>query len=536
MKRWELALAIGGSICLVLGSAWIRRGELPRQDFVLEAGGCRMPVTVFDPPQDVSPAGSAIVLHGLSANRRVMTYLGEDLAGHGLRAYLLDLPGHGDNQEAFTFPRAQQCATSAVESLIRAGKIDPRTTILVGHSMGAAIAIRMADREPVLATVAISPAPMNSPQRMPANLLVFSGQYDLEPLVKEAKNLESAAGGERTAPEDFAQKRAFDLQFIAHATHTSLLLDRRVAHRSELWVMQALFPSVAAETLTLNLDLATYETFSRGRRRLAGAVLGLAGLLLLFPLSATAVTWIFGKFRVASHAPSNGDSQDDSRSDSGAGWGVTRPGRILVLMEGFVCALFGVLLLNFFVPLKFLHMYTGDYLASLLLIFGLLLLLLNRLGARANFSFDFRAQLVAAVLGVGAILAVGAWLNWQLTDGWLNAPRWLRFFALLPIVWIFAYAEEVALGPVEQGRRRAVRFAVAMTLRLEMWLACVLAYYKLANGQVLILLLVTVLFMFSVLQRLGTDALRRRTGSATAAVLFGAILAAWLIASVLPLT
>src|SRR5271154_522329 len=94
MKRWEFALAIGGAICLILGANWIRRGELPRQDFTLDAGGCRLPVTVFDPPADVSPAGTAVVLHGLSANRRVMTYLGEDLAGHGLRAYLFDLPGH----------------------------------------------------------------------------------------------------------------------------------------------------------------------------------------------------------------------------------------------------------------------------------------------------------------------------------------------------------------------------------------------------------------------------------------------------------
>lgn len=495
-----------------------------------------MPATIFDPPPDVTPAGSAIVLHGLSANRRVMTYLGEDLAGHGLRAYLVDLPGHGDNQDAFTFPRAQQCAASAVDSLIRAGKIDPRTTIFVGHSMGAAIAIRMADREPVLATIAISPAPMIPPERMPANLLVFSGQYDLEPLVKEAKSLEVAAGGERTAPDDFAQKRAFDLQSIPHATHTSLLLDRRVAHRSELWVMQALFPGVAAETLMLNLDLATYETFNRGRRRLAGAVLGLAGLLLIFPLCATVVIWIFGKFPLRSRDRSTEDSRADLGADEGADSRVTRPSRILVLIEGFVCALSAVLLLSFFIPLKFLHMYTGDYLASLLLFFGLLLLLLNRLQARSNFSFDFRAQLAAAVLGVGAILAVGAWLNWQLTDAWLNAPRWLRFFALLPVTWIFAYAEEAALGPVEQGRRRAARFAVAMMLRLEIWLACVLSYYMLANGQVLILLLVTVLFVFSVLQRLGTDALRRCTGSATAAALFGAILAAWLIASVLPLT
>jgi pimeloyl-ACP methyl ester carboxylesterase len=222
-----------------------------------------------------------------------MTYLSEDFAGHGLRTYALDLPGHGNNREPFTFPRAQLCATAAVETLIRTGKIDPRTTVLVGHSMGAAIAIRMADREPVLATIAISPAPMKTPLRMPANLLVFTAQFDISPLAKEARDLEAAAGGDRNAPEDFAQLRAFDVERIPFATHTSLLLDRRVAHRSELWAMRALFPNVAIETLTLNIDLGTHETFNFGRRRRAGAVLGLVGLILLFPFAASVVVKLF---------------------------------------------------------------------------------------------------------------------------------------------------------------------------------------------------------------------------------------------------
>ncbi len=187
-----------------------------------------------------------------------------------------------------------------METLIRNGTIDPRTTVLVGHSMGAAIAIRMADREPVLATIAISPAPMKLPMRMPANLLVFTAQFDMPPLAKEAKDLEAAAEGDRDAPEDFAQLRAFDLERIPFASHTSLLLDRRVAHRSELWAMRALFPNVATETLALNVDLATYETFNFGRRRLAGAVLGLIGLVLLFPLAASAVgPGIRSNFRTA---------------------------------------------------------------------------------------------------------------------------------------------------------------------------------------------------------------------------------------------
>ena len=61
-------------------------------------------------------------------------------------------------------------------------------------------------------------------------------------------------------------------------------------------------------------------------------------------------------------------------------------------------------------------------------------------------------------------------------------------------------------------------------------------YYALASGQVLIPLLFVYLAVFSMLQRLATDALRSRTGSATAAAFFGAILAAWFIAAVFPLT
>src|SRR5215469_4406876 len=226
------------------------------------------------------------------------------------------------------------------------------------------------------------------------------------------------------------------------------------------------------------------------------------------------------------------DLQDDSRTDS-----LDRaPGRVLILFEGIICALTGALLLMVFVPLKFLHVYSGDYLASLLLIYGAMLLILNRVSARAAFSLDLATKIAATALGIGTILAVGAWLNWQLTDGWLNAPRWLRFCALVPVLWILAYAEEVVLGPVDSGWRRAIRFGFAMALRLELWLVCAIAYYELVSGQVLILLLVTTLAVFSILQRLGTDALRRRTSSAPAAALFGAILGAWLIASVFPLT
>jgi pimeloyl-ACP methyl ester carboxylesterase len=516
MKRWEFALAFSGAILLILGARWIKRAELPHHDVVLNDRDCHTPVTILDALPDVNPIGSAIVLHGLSADRRVMMYLGSDLAGHGLRTYLLDLAGHGDNTDPFSFPRAEQCAAVAIDSLMRTGAINPRTTILLGHSMGGAIVVRMADHDPVAATIALSPAPMTLPQRMPSNLLVITGGYDLWPVKRQADALADAAGGDRTASSDFAEQRAFQLVILPYATHTSVLLDRGVAHRSELWAMQALFPKIPADTLALNLDLATYETFVPGRRRLAGAVLGLIGLAFLFPFALTIAS------KLAGPVP------EDSSS--------ARPSRALAAVEGAAGALLAVFILSLGTPLRFLHLYAGGYLASLLLIDGLFLLALNWKAARTSWSPRARPIFAAALLGFATFLAVGAWLNWQLADMWMNAPRWLRFAELLPIAYIFCFAEEVVLGLVGIGKRRALRYAISLTLRLELWLACLLAYFRLANGEILILILVVALAVFSVLQRLAADALRARTGSATAAALFGAILTAWFVAAIFPLT
>ncbi|MGH9682401.1 MAG: alpha/beta hydrolase [Candidatus Acidiferrales bacterium] len=531
MRRWRAILAIIGAILLAL-SAWeLNRTSVPHRTIVLSAGECRTPITVIDPTEG-SPLGSIIVFHGLSANRRVMQSLGDDLAADGsLRAYLVDLPGHGDNTGRFSFARARQCATAVVETLIRAGTIDPKTTALLGHSMGAAIAIRMADLEPVAATVAISPAPMIPPRRMPANLLVLSGQYDMWPLKREARRLREAAGGERTKADDFLQQRAFDLEVVPHATHTSLIFNSQVERDSLDWIENSL--EAAAHDSAGVFDWNNRQQWEAGeedesgpRAEVAGILdafagvapkLGLIGILLIFPFTIAVAARLTGPARA--ELPG------------------TRPTRALAIVEGAVCALAAVLILTLVVPLKFVHLYTGGYLASLLLIVGLLLLVLNHRDMRECASFRGPMRLiVAAALGFAAMLALGAWMNWQLTDMWLNAPRWMRFAALVPVAWIFCFAEEVVLGPVGEGQRRAARFGVFLLLRLELWLACGFAVLRLASGQVLVPLLVVPLAVFSILQRLGTDSFRRRTGSATAAALFGAILAAWFIAAIFPLS
>jgi hypothetical protein len=390
--------------------------------------------------------------------------------------------------------------------LIRSDEIDPRRTFLVGHSMGGAIAIRVADREPVAATVALSPAPMPLPQRMPSNLMVFSAQYDLPILKRAAQTLAQAAGGERTDADDFRQARAFHLEVISFSDHTSLLTDPRVFRQAADWINAVLDGTGRNHS-------GPQQSY---RYSNLAPLTGLLALLLLFPFCATAAARVLSP----------------PLTDSSA----TGPPAPLALVEGVACAMAAVLILTVWVPLSFVDLYTGDYLASLLLIVGVLLLALNWKSARQVLGLHLRSVFVAALLGFAVMLGLGAWLNWQIADLWLNRPRWLRFAGLLPAAWIFCFAEEVMLGPVGKGRPRALRFAVSLALRAELWLACLFAYYALASGQVLILILVVSLALFSILERLASDALRLRTGSATAAAVFGAILAAWFIAAVFPLT
>jgi pimeloyl-ACP methyl ester carboxylesterase len=516
MKRWEILLAIVGALLLALGAYWIRRGELPRRDIWVTEAGCHTPITIFDPPVDISPAGSAIVLHGLAASRRIMMYLGEDFAGHGIRTYLLDLAGHGDNPDAYSFAHDEDCARTTISALMRNEKLDATKTILIGHSMGGEIAIRSADKIPLAATIAISPAPMVLPRRMPSNLLVFSAQFDVWELRDQAVALQQAAGGDRDSPEDFLQQRAFQLVYVPLATHTSMLDDRRVTHRAELWAMQTLLPHADPTTLTLNLDLGTYETFGKGRRRLAGSLVGTIGIFLLLPLTIEIGARAAGRNRAVAAA--------------------SGPSRWLLLAEVAVASLAGVLLLTRFVPLRFLHIYAADYLASLVSIVAVILLGANRDIARKALSTTPREIFAAAALGMFVILALGAWFDWQLADFWLNAPRWLRFAELLPIAFLFCRAEETALGPLGTGKSRAVRFGFFLGLRLEIWLACVLAFFALASGQILLPILFLQFAGISIGQRIASDMLLRRTASLTAAALFGAILAAWFVAAVFPIT
>lgn len=532
MKTWHGMAAVLGAAMIGFGAWAIHVTTMPRHTIYVDAGGCDTPVTVIDPDID-KPVGSAIVLHGLSANRRVMNYLGDELAfDAGLRIFALDLAGHGDNESKFTFRRAQDCAAAAVANLIATHAIDPRDAVYIGHSMGGSIAIRLADVQPLAGTVAISPGPTVLPRRMPSNLLVFTGEFDPHLLKRAAKDIATAAGGDRTSVDDFMQQRAFLLDYIPWATHSSQLHNQQVEEDSRDWILNSLeAASGDAEGVVNWKDRAAWTEEKapvtiRGTLQKAwyaavrnGSQWGVLGLLLIYPLL----------FAAALHFAA-GTRRDEIVADAAS------PSSKLVILEGLVFGFGGVLVLAVFRPMSFVHLLTGAYLASLMLLVGIFVGAANWKLFRANFRWDGTLVAASALLAFAVFLSMGAWLNWEIDDAWMNAPRWLRFFEILPAAWLFFYGEEILLGPVGRGGKRARRFGLFLIFRLLLLIACVFAVFRFDSGQILILLLIVPLGILTVLTRWASDSLRVRTGSATAAALFGAILAAWFAAAVFPLT
>ncbi len=521
MKRWE-AIAAGCGLALLAGALLLAPRSPHRvTKGVLDTGSCRVHFTEYE-HAPATQSGTAIIFHGLAANRKLMTPVANWMMGaHVRKAFTVDMPGHGDSAEAFSFERAEQCAAEFVAALIARGDVELERLAIIGHSTGGGIAIRLADRYDACATVAISPAPLTSvpgpwasatpyrlPQRLPGNLLVFVASLDPFPIRRSAAAWVASAGGNDDSDAAIRERRALRLSDVPRATHTSLLVDVAVGRESANWVHRA-------------LDGGSVKIVPPAP---VAYIFALLGVMLLFPAAATLTARVAG---------ASGSARTVATG--------TRASR-LIYFVWFAASLAAAIVLRFWTPLHSLRLFSGDYFASFLLIVGVLgmagLCKVAHTGAEAGQTRRLFAGAVvmATALGFVAVLAGSAILDWQSTDVWMNAARWMRFPALLLAMLPYAVAEEWALGVPLAGKGAAWRRVLrALALRALIWAMMLVAFLVLRSNQVLIPLLAAYLVLFSIAQRLGADAIRRRTGSTAAAAVFSAILAAWYIAAVFPL-
>jgi hypothetical protein len=174
-------------------------------------------------------------------------------------------------------------------------------------------------------------------------------------------------------------------------------------------------------------------------------------------------------------------------------------------------------------PLKVLGLFEGDYLASFFLLVGVGLVALHPKLAQKKFRAKPSVVLAAGFAALILHLLVTGWFDLTLTGAWMNLQRWAKFPLFFFAAFMFLYALEVLLGPVTEPRRRLGFDLLSILLA---WSCLAIGAFYLHSGQILVVLLAPYFAVFFLLSRMGARLVRKRTASATAAAVFGAILLA----------
>src|SRR5437762_144750 len=362
MKSRQAVRAIAGVLLCAAGLWLALPAPYKERTYIFNADGCRMETTIVEKP-GTEAQGSVVLFHGISANKKIMAYLARGFAEQGLRVYVPDLAGHGRTPGPFSPARAEQCGEALLRELLTRGVIDAKSTILAGHSMGGAIAERVAARVAVAGLVTVSPAPMRAAHGVTPEKLLFTDPPELPPnslVIVGTRELESMRGN------------AADMVGLRHDATSKFL-------------------EIAA-------------------------------------------------------------------------------GSILI-----------VLLLRFWIPLRRIGLFQGDYLASFLLLLGAVLTLMHWSAERQALASSTRDLLAAAFAGLVLLLLATPWFDLTFYEAWLTAAKWARFPFLVVVVLPYHFAEEVLLGPVQIGKRGR-RLALALTLRLISWGALMGGVLILQNG------------------------------------------------------
>jgi len=547
-KKRLLALrAFVGVVFLFVAFALVLPRPYHERTFRIEAGGCRMDTTVIEPAAakfsraaladasgatslDAHTSGTVILLHGLAANRRLMSYIAEGFALKGLRVFVPDLPGHGHTAGPFSPARDEECAENLLHELRSRGMAPPESTILAGHSMGGAIAIRIAARVPVAGVIAISPAPMRAAHGASADVLLFDNPPPLPP------NTEIISG---TFEPQQMTANARDLlhpgvdvnshfELVPFATHAGLLFRPQVVRLEQAWAASVLPLNDSGASTVTDGSAPGHAPSARipSRWPLLGCLLGVLGMLT-----------IAGPFLREATGKNAFDPSHVASPEGSARIPFCIPFCIAWWRAAAEILLIGLLvtvMLRYWQPLRIVRVFQADYLAGFLLFSGVLLIALHWRYFADTFDLRNFSTLRALFAAIVLFLLFSAWFELSLTESWLDSARWQRFPLLFLTILPALMAEELLLGPIKT-KRPWKRLFGALCYRLLWWLPLVFAILVLHSGEVLLVLLAPYMALFTIAHRRGMDVVREVTESAAAAAVFGAILLAGFSLVIFPL-
>jgi hypothetical protein len=432
-------------------------GTLPEPESV--------PYTRFSPrnSENGGPTGTALIVHGLNSNKEFMYLLAMCLADAGFQTWVIDLPGHGDSSGRFNSEASQRAIESALESL-------PAETVVIGHSLGAALLADLALLRRFETAVLLSPPPIPLGPINVGRLLVVSGRFDAPRINAFIPALLEAG------PTDAEWWR---FPWAGHST--------------------ALFNPVQHGMIVEWIGGPGDSLRTSGR---LGWLTLMVVATLVVPAAGVRLT------QRAHRQPPRGRVAGDDTAASGVVTWITTLAIALTLLE-------------FFNPVSWLRIFRTDYLVGLLLIAGLILWR----GQKVDIS---PRGALTGTLAAGYIIAVMAVAGTSVMHLIPSGEQWLRFPILAAAGLPLCLHDELALRPHAPWWRA---WGMFLLTRLLIWSA-VMTGVLLLNTDAAFLVLITHLVVLAWLPLWWLAGLvARGTGEPGAAALFSALVQGWVFAA-----
>ena len=499
-----------------------------RRTFTVE-GTIPVPVLEMHPAHGET-ALVAVVAHGFSGSKDLMTGFGVELARAGVTAYLFDFPGHGESPVPLASNTSSDrngpdnlTALDEVVNYVRSHNTATHSPkiILLGHSMGSTAVgdyvMAHANESDLISTILISPVGNEHPTRtQPKNLLMLVGQNDIPATITNSMRLLQLGCGlsatqsqpastqsmECGNPADGTGRRAVVLPNLNHIT----ILNASGTFQEMLNWLHRTYPQ-AVNTSHMQSDV-----------RLAWLLLGVVGILLaMFPLCSI----ILDMFDIN---------------------GIPRPFRGQDVLFFALCALVGIAVAisiqYLWQPFGFVHVLLGDYVTGYFfftaLVTALIILAVRRMLPIPRFHQAIVQMLIGILLALFLYFTLGqlATFAWQRFT--LSLPRLLVFALISVLIWpLFLLDEGISRGSQEYGFFPGVLTSVAFKALLVTGLIVAISLTP-GLGFLSIVLPVLVL-MFVLLIAFGTQ-LYVSGKAAIAAATLSALVVAWSMAASFPIT
>lgn len=455
-----------------------------------------------------------LLLHGYVANRRQLLHLAQVLAASGSDVFIMDLPGRGDHRgrasplpeegptARLPTPGETEAALAVVHHLERGFGVARERLVLVGHSTGGGVALDVARRVLPAATIALSSLERPVAPGLPPNLLLVSARFDFPPLRRAADRMFEQAGSADAGRREFL------------AWHSSLPYHDAVQQAIVEWTARALPGAALRIPPYLNLWLLGLEW-------------GIALLLsmMVWPLAGLAA-WALADEPLGEVVP-------ESRL---ALWTPPQLAGFAFACGGIVVAALALVHLQGWpLPLDFLGLGDGSYLATVLLLSILGVLIVHRRPPWVRSRRESAAKTAAALaLCAYLVLACGSFFTWQIFDLWPTPARLARMPVLLLLFLPYCFEEELLVrvySPPATDRE----LSGLLLWRAPLFVAIAAGAFFLGTGAGLLVVMTLPLVVLTIVEHSLAVTLRRSLESVYAVAAFRAVFLAWLFAAAFPL-